>query len=235
LYRFFAQIEEFDKELATAQDLVGFDDNADLSSYSFADDNPLPKGGKPDLRKLAYRYRRIRDIYNRCVASPRGLPPSCCCCRRRARCPCADRRHVLVALQRAAAPHRPEQQLPHGQAAAQYGRVQQRLAVERAACADRAVREGARLIAASSLRSLAPRALLRFLSRAQYHAVHALVTSTQVIPALAKCILFGLDVHFPVELVYSARSKSKGDCFREIAKKCVPVLLASVLPCLTRC
>ena len=55
----------------------------------------------------------------------------------------------------------------------------------------------------------------------QYDAAHALVTSSQLIPALGKCMLYGLDSFFPVELIVSARPMSKTACFRQLMKRCV--------------
>lgn len=44
---------------------------------------------------------------------------------------------------------------------------------------------------------------LRFLSR-RTNCVNILVTTTQLIPALAKVLLYGLGVVFPIENIYSA-------------------------------
>ena len=61
-HRFFEEIEDLDAKICTAQDLDPEDDKADLSTYDFAADGFKADGSK---RKLAYRYRRIRDIYTK--------------------------------------------------------------------------------------------------------------------------------------------------------------------------
>ena len=57
---------------------------------------------------------------------------------------------------------------------------------------------------------------------------HAIVTTGQLIPTLAKLLICGLDAHVPADAIYSARNESKEHCFRlieaaygEAARYCV--------------
>ena len=64
---FFEEIEQVDKHHVRCLDK--FDDQLDVKKYDFGNDRFQVydgRGGRPacDLRKLSYRYRRIREIYN---------------------------------------------------------------------------------------------------------------------------------------------------------------------------
>ena len=47
-------------------------------------------------------------------------------------------------------------------------------------------------------------------------AKHAVVTTGQLIPTLAKLLICGLDAHVPADAIHSARNESKEHCFRLI-------------------
>lgn len=56
-----------------------------------------------------------------------------------------------------------------------------------------------------------------------------LVTTTQLVPALAKALLFGLGNVFPIDNIYSATKIGKESCFERIVtrfgKKCTYVVI----------
>ncbi|EMP41210.1 Eyes absent like protein 1 [Chelonia mydas] len=51
------------------------------------------------------------------------------------------------------------------------------------------------------------------------NCVNILVTTTQLIPALAKVLLYGLGVVFPIENIYSATKIGKESCFERIIQR----------------
>ncbi|KAG8249097.1 Eyes absent 1 [Homalodisca vitripennis] len=59
--------------------------------------------------------------------------------------------------------------------------------------------------------------------------VNVLVTTTQLVPALAKVLLFGLGGIFPIENIYSATKIGKESCFERIiarfGRKCTYVVV----------
>lgn len=61
------------------------------------------------------------------------------------------------------------------------------------------------------------------------NCVNVLVTTTQLIPALAKVLLFGLGNVFPIDNIYSATKIGKESCFERIVtrfgRKCTYVVI----------
>lgn len=51
------------------------------------------------------------------------------------------------------------------------------------------------------------------------NCVNVLVTTTQLVPALAKVLLFGLGQVFPIENIYSATKTGKESCFERIVTR----------------
>ncbi|ELK02370.1 Eyes absent like protein 1 [Pteropus alecto] len=65
--------------------------------------------------------------------------------------------------------------------------------------------------------TLALKALTLIHSRT--NCVNILVTTTQLIPALAKVLLYGLGIVFPIENIYSATKIGKESCFERIIQR----------------
>ncbi|CAH8492910.1 unnamed protein product [Dicrocoelium dendriticum] len=65
--------------------------------------------------------------------------------------------------------------------------------------------------------TLACRATEQIASR--WESVNVLVTTTQLVPALSKLLIYGLGSSFPIENVYSATKIGKESCFERIATK----------------
>ncbi|CDQ87989.1 unnamed protein product [Oncorhynchus mykiss] len=51
------------------------------------------------------------------------------------------------------------------------------------------------------------------------NCVNVLVTTTQLIPALSKVLLYGLGSAFPIENIYSATKTGKESCFERVAQR----------------
>uniref|UniRef100_G1RL07 Eyes absent homolog n=1 Tax=Nomascus leucogenys TaxID=61853 RepID=G1RL07_NOMLE len=157
-------------------DDVSSDDNGqDLSTYNFgADGFPAAatsanlclatgvRGGVDWMRKLAFRYRRVKEIYNTYKNNVGGL----------------------------LGPAKREAWL--------------QLRAEIEALTD-------------SWLTLALKALSLIHSRT--NCVNILVTTTQLIPALAKVLLYGLGIVFPIENIYSATKIGKESCFERIIQR----------------
>ncbi|XP_077208290.1 protein phosphatase EYA1 isoform X10 [Paroedura picta] len=157
-------------------DDVSSDDNGqDLSTYNFGTDGfPAAatsanlclatgvRGGVDWMRKLAFRYRRVKEIYNTYKNNVGGL----------------------------LGPTKREAWL--------------QLRAEIEALTD-------------SWLTLALKALTLIHSRT--NCVNILVTTTQLIPALAKVLLYGLGVVFPIENIYSATKIGKESCFERIIQR----------------
>ncbi|XP_063779976.1 eyes absent homolog 1 isoform X6 [Pseudophryne corroboree] len=157
-------------------DDVSSDDNGqDLSTYNFGTDGfPAAatsanlclatgvRGGVDWMRKLAFRYRRVKEIYNTYKNNVGGL----------------------------LGPAKREAWL--------------QLRAEIEALTD-------------SWLTLALKALTLIHSRT--NCVNILVTTTQLIPALAKVLLYGLGVAFPIENIYSATKIGKESCFERIVQR----------------
>ncbi|CAK1591235.1 unnamed protein product [Parnassius mnemosyne] len=170
---FFNDVEDCDQEHI---DAVAADDNGqDLSAYNFASDGfhasaatsaglcaPGMRGGVDWMRKLAFRYRKIKDTYNNYRNSVGGL----------------------------LGPAKREQWL------------QLRAELEQAT---------------DNWLTLACKCLNMINSRE--NCVNVLVTTTQLVPALAKVLLFGLGGVFPIENIYSATKTGKETCFEKIKQR----------------
>ncbi|XP_078396474.1 protein phosphatase EYA1 isoform X17 [Cetorhinus maximus] len=157
-------------------DDVSSDDNGqDLSTYNFATDGfhaaatsanlclaTGVRGGVDWMRKLAFRYRRVKEIYNTYKNNVGGL----------------------------LGPTKRESWL--------------QLRAEIEALTD-------------SWLTLALKVLTLIHSRS--NCINILVTTTQLIPALAKVLLYGLGIVFPIENVYSATKIGKESCFERIIQR----------------
>uniref|UniRef100_A0A3P8ZNG5 Eyes absent homolog n=1 Tax=Esox lucius TaxID=8010 RepID=A0A3P8ZNG5_ESOLU len=157
-------------------DDVSSDDNGqDLSTYNFGSDGfhaaatsanlclaTGVRGGVDWMRKLAFRYRRVKEIYTTYKNNVGGL----------------------------LGPAKREAWL--------------QLRAEIEALTD-------------SWLTLALKALTLIHSRS--NCVNILVTTTQLIPALAKVLLYGLGIVFPIENIYSATKIGKESCFERVIQR----------------
>ncbi|KAG8570646.1 hypothetical protein GDO81_011365 [Engystomops pustulosus] len=170
---FFNDLEECDQ--VHIDDVSSDDNGQDLSTYNFGTDGfPAAatsanlclatgvRGGVDWMRKLAFRYRRVKEIFNTYKNNVGGL----------------------------LGPAKREAWL--------------QLRAEIEALTD-------------SWLTLALKALTLIHSRS--NCVNILVTTTQLIPALAKVLLYGLGVVFPVENIYSATKIGKESCFERIVQR----------------
>ncbi|XP_027438288.1 eyes absent homolog 1 isoform X2 [Zalophus californianus] len=170
---FFNDLEECDQ--VHIDDVSSDDNGQDLSTYNFgADGFPAAatsanlclatgvRGGVDWMRKLAFRYRRVKEIYNTYKNNVGGL----------------------------LGPAKREAWL--------------QLRAEIEALTD-------------SWLTLALKALTLIHSRT--NCVNILVTTTQLIPALAKVLLYGLGIVFPIENIYSATKIGKESCFERIIQR----------------
>ncbi|XP_072855136.1 protein phosphatase EYA1 isoform X17 [Pogona vitticeps] len=170
---FFNDLEECDQ--VHIDDVSSDDNGQDLSTYNFGTDGfPAAatsanlclatgvRGGVDWMRKLAFRYRRVKEIYNTYKNNVGGL----------------------------LGPAKREAWL--------------QLRAEIEALTD-------------SWLTLALKALTLIHSRS--NCVNILVTTTQLIPALAKVLLYGLGVVFPIENIYSATKIGKESCFERIIQR----------------
>ncbi|XP_008570768.1 PREDICTED: eyes absent homolog 2 isoform X2 [Galeopterus variegatus] len=157
-------------------DDVSSDDNGqDLSTYNFSADGfhgSAPganlclgsgvHGGVDWMRKLAFRYRRVKEMYNTYRNNVGGLIG-------------APKRETWLQLR-----------------------------AELEALTD--------LWLTHSLKALN-------LINSRPNCVNVLVTTTQLIPALAKVLLYGLGSVFPIENIYSATKTGKESCFERIMQR----------------
>ncbi|KAM4613332.1 eyes absent homolog 2 isoform 2-T2 [Polymixia lowei] len=157
-------------------DDVASDDNGqDLSTYNFGTDgfqSPAGAGslclgsgvhgGVDWMRKLAFRYRRVKEIYNTYKNNVGGLLGS-------------PKREEWLQLRR-----------------------------EMEVLTD--------LWLTQALKALA-------LINSRPNCVNVLVTTTQLIPALSKVLLYGLGSAFPIENIYSATKTGKESCFERVSQR----------------
>ncbi|XP_077497402.1 eya transcriptional coactivator and phosphatase 2 isoform X2 [Amblyomma americanum] len=185
---FFNDLEDCDQ--AHIDDVASDDNGQDLSNYNFAADgfqagSAVPasggggglclssgvRGGVDWMRKLAFRYRRIKDIYNQYRTNVAGL--------------LGPKRDQWLQLRGEIEAH------------------------------------------TDSWLTLAMKCLSVIHSRST--CANVLVTTTQLVPALAKVLLYGLGGVFPIESVYSATKIGKESCFERIVsrfgKKCTYVVV----------
>ncbi|KAG9283232.1 hypothetical protein AMEX_G1982 [Astyanax mexicanus] len=170
---FFNDLEECDQ--VHIDDVSSDDNGQDLSTYNFSTDGfhaaatsanlclaTGVRGGVDWMRKLAFRYRRVKEIYTTYKNNVGGL----------------------------LGPAKREAWL--------------QLRAEIEALTD-------------SWLTLALKALTLIHSRS--NCVNILVTTTQLIPALAKILLYGLGVVFPIENIYSATKIGKESCFERVIQR----------------
>ncbi|KAJ7341949.1 hypothetical protein JRQ81_008011, partial [Phrynocephalus forsythii] len=170
---FFNDLEECDQ--VHIDDVSSDDNGQDLSTYSFATDGfhaaassanlCLPtgvRGGVDWMRKLAFRYRRVKELYNTYKNNVGGL---------------------LGPAKRDAW-------------------LQLRAEIE--ALTDSWLTNALKSLSIISTRS---------------NCVNVLVTTTQLIPALAKVLLYSLGGAFPIENIYSATKIGKESCFERIVSR----------------
>ncbi|XP_063990697.1 eyes absent homolog 4 isoform X2 [Diachasmimorpha longicaudata] len=180
---FFNDVEECDQ--VHIDDVSSDDNGQDLSSYNFSTDgfqcasvnngacfSSGVRGGVDWMRKLAFRYRKIKEIYCNYKNNVGGL---------------------LGAAKR-------EQWL--------------QLRAEIELVTDNWLTSTIKCLSLISKRS---------------HCVNILVTTTKLVPALSKVLLFGIGGLFPIENIYSASKIGKESCFgRVVAKfgrKCTYVVI----------
>uniref|UniRef100_A0A3P8YMC6 Eyes absent homolog n=1 Tax=Esox lucius TaxID=8010 RepID=A0A3P8YMC6_ESOLU len=170
---FFNDLEECDQ--VHVEDVASDDNGQDLSTYNFLGDgfNGPSGGGVPGattgvqggvewMRKLAFRYRRLKEIYNGYKGNVGGLLSPI-------------KRELLRQIQ------------------AEIENV------------------------TDAWLSTALKSLLLIQSRGK--CMNVLVTTTQLVPALAKVLLYGLGDIFPVENIYSATKIGKESCFERIVSR----------------
>ncbi|XP_023650511.1 eyes absent homolog 1 isoform X5 [Paramormyrops kingsleyae] len=170
---FFNDLEECDQ--VHIDDVSSDDNGQDLSTYNFSTDGfhaaatsanlclaTGVRGGVDWMRKLAFRYRRVKEIYGTYKNNVGGL----------------------------LGPAKREAWL--------------QLRAEIEALTD-------------SWLTLALKALTLIHSRS--NCVNILVTTTQLIPALAKVLLYGLGIVFPIENIYSATKIGKESCFERVIQR----------------
>ncbi|XP_072234564.1 eyes absent homolog 1 isoform X3 [Leuresthes tenuis] len=170
---FFNDLEECDQ--VHIDDVSSDDNGQDLSTYNFSADGfhaaatsanlclaTGVRGGVDWMRKLAFRYRRVKEIYTTYKNNVGGL----------------------------LGPAKREAWL--------------QLRAEIEALTD-------------SWLTLALKALTLIHSRS--NCVNILVTTTQLIPALAKVLLYGLGIVFPIENIYSATKIGKESCFERVIQR----------------
>lgn len=180
---FFNDLEDCDQ--VHIDDCSSDDNGQDLSNYNFQTDGFHPaasnanlcltsgvRGGVDWMRKLAFRYRRIKEVYNSYRNNVGGL----------------------------LGPTKREQWL------------QLRSEIE---------------TLTDNWLTLSLKCLSIIYSRS--NCVNILVTTTQLVPALAKILLYGLGGVFPIENVYSATKIGKDTCFERIVsrfgRKCTYVVI----------
>ncbi|KAM3602544.1 uncharacterized protein V6R79_005956 [Siganus canaliculatus] len=170
---FFNDLEECDQ--VHIDDVSSDDNGQDLSTYSFATDGfhaaatsanlclaTGVRGGVDWMRKLAFRYRRVKELYSTYKNNVGGmLGPA--------------KRDAWLQL---------------------------RAEVE--ALTDSWLTHALKSLSIISSRS---------------NCVNVLVTTTQLIPALAKVLLYSLGSVFPIENIYSATKIGKESCFERIMQR----------------
>uniref|UniRef100_A0A8C5NE26 Eyes absent homolog n=1 Tax=Gouania willdenowi TaxID=441366 RepID=A0A8C5NE26_GOUWI len=170
---FFNDLEECDQ--VHVEDVASDDNGQDLSNYNFPADgfngpssgaasgaSTGVQGGVEWMRKLAFRYRRLKEIYSSYKSNVGGLLSPM-------------KRDLLVRLQSE---------------------------IE---------------IVTDAWLNTALKSLLLIQSRGK--CINVLVTTTQLVPALAKVLLYGLGDVFPIENIYSATKIGKESCFERIVSR----------------
>ncbi|XP_075032547.1 protein phosphatase EYA2 isoform X1 [Mixophyes fleayi] len=170
---FFNDLEECDQ--IHIDDVSSDDNGQDLSTYNFSADGFHSSaaganlclgsgvhGGVDWMRKLAFRYRRVKEMYSTYKNNVGGLIG-------------APKRETWLQLR-----------------------------AEMEALTD--------LWLTHALKALN-------LIHSRPNCVNVLVTTTQLIPAIAKVLLYGLGAVFPIENIYSATKTGKECCFERIMQR----------------
>ncbi|XP_072276691.1 protein phosphatase EYA3 isoform X2 [Pyxicephalus adspersus] len=170
---FFNDLEECDQ--VHVEDVSSDDNGQDLSNYSFTTDGfngtagnrnltsgSGVQGGMDWMRKLAFRYRRVSEVYEKYKSNVAGLLSP-------------QRRDSL-----------------------------QRLRDDIETLTDGWL--------GTAMKCLQ-------LIQARKNCVNVLITTTQLVPALAKVLLYGLGEVFPIQNVYSATKIGKESCFERIVTR----------------
>ncbi|KAM9385042.1 protein phosphatase EYA3 [Pholidichthys leucotaenia] len=170
---FFNDLEECDQ--VHIEDVASDDNGQDLSNYNFLADGfsgtsgggasgttTGVQGGVEWMRKLAFRYRRLKETYNSYKGNVGGLLNP-------------TKRELLLRLQSE---------------------------IENVT---------------DAWLSTALKSLLLIQSRGK--CMNVLVTTTQLVPALAKVLLYGLGNIFPIDNIYSATKIGKESCFERIVSR----------------
>ncbi|XP_077337071.1 protein phosphatase EYA3 isoform X1 [Lithobates pipiens] len=170
---FFNDLEECDQ--VHVEDVSSDDNGQDLSNYNFTTDgfngtagnrnlnsNSGVQGGMDWMRKLAFRYRRVNEVYEKYKSNVGGLLSP-------------QRRDSLQRL---------------------------RDDIE-------TLTDGWLGTAVKCLQ----------LIQARKNCVNVLITTTQLVPALAKVLLYGLGEVFPIQNIYSATKIGKESCFERIVTR----------------
>ncbi|XP_077936918.1 protein phosphatase EYA3 isoform X4 [Gasterosteus aculeatus] len=170
---FFNDLEECDQ--VHVEDVASDDNGQDLSTYNFLADGfngssgggasgttTGVQGGVEWMRKLAFRYRRLKEIYSNFKGNVGGLLSPM-------------KRELLLRLQ-----------------------AEIESVTDTWLC--------------TALKSL-------LLIQSRGKCMNVLVTTTQLVPALAKVLLYGLGDVFPIENIYSATKIGKESCFERIVSR----------------
>uniref|UniRef100_A0A673BAE5 Eyes absent homolog n=1 Tax=Sphaeramia orbicularis TaxID=375764 RepID=A0A673BAE5_9TELE len=171
---FFNDLEECDQ--VHIDDVSSDDNGQDLSTYSFATDGfhaaatsanlclaTGVRGGVDWMRKLAFRYRRVKELYSTYKNNMHLVTGGC-----------LGLRGLILFI---------------------YLRIQT-------------------FILINSLCFILPLSV-----SCRSNCVNVLVTTTQLIPALAKVLLYSLGSVFPIENIYSATKIGKESCFERIVSR----------------
>ncbi|KAG5842939.1 hypothetical protein ANANG_G00183080 [Anguilla anguilla] len=203
---FFNDLEDCDQ--VHVEDVSSDDNGQDLSNYNFMADgfssSGRRRGGGPGsasgvqggvewMRKLAFRYRRLREIYNSYKSNVGGRRGGGGTHRSRNASGACAARPAHVGSRRVTSllsPMKREMLL--------------RLQTDIENVTD-------------AWLSTALKSLLLIQSRGR--CVNVLVTTTQLVPALAKVLLYGLGDVFPIENIYSATKIGKESCFERIVSR----------------
>ncbi|KAM3933414.1 protein phosphatase EYA3 isoform 2-T3 [Leptodactylus fuscus] len=169
---FFNDLEECDQ--VHVEDVASDDNGQDLSNYSFTTDgfngsavnrnHPSTgvQGGMDWMRKLAFRYRKVVEVYEKYKNNVSALLSP-------------QRRDSL-----------------------------QRLRADIETLTDGWL--------GTALKCL-------LLIKSRKNCINVLITTTQLVPALAKVLLYGLGEIFPIENIYSATKIGKESCFERIVTR----------------
>ncbi|XP_044143840.1 eyes absent homolog 3 isoform X2 [Bufo gargarizans] len=170
---FFNDLEECDQ--VHVEDVASDDNGQDLSNYSFTTDgfngsavnrnypsSTGVQGGMDWMRKLAFRYRKVTEVYEKYKSNVSALLSP-------------QRRDSL-----------------------------QRLRADIETLTDGWL--------GTALKCL-------LLIKSRKNCVNVLITTTQLVPALAKVLLYGLGEIFPIENIYSATKIGKESCFERIVTR----------------